>query len=422
MKTKFTLLTIMLALIGLSVNAQSEKCATMKSLEQRIAKDPSVLTRMEQSEVRTQNWIATHSQIKKGQHVITIPVVVHVLWNDPVENITNAQIQSQIDVLNEDFRLLNFDSLPPSHPFWIYTADAEIEFCLASRDPNGNATNGITRTYTDSISFVADGNEKFTATGGKDNWDPTKYLNIWVCNLDGSGGTLGYATFPSDLVAYPDEDGVVINYTAFGYIGTATAPNDLGRTGTHEVGHWLNLRHIWGDEACGDDFCADTPEHEGNNYGCPTFPHRPYNNCIPGTYENGEMYMNYMDYVDDYCMVMFTNDQADRMDAALFGLRAGLLTSLGCGSTVGINEVLLENTFNIYPNPSSGNFTITTNELGPDNISISVYDLLGSRIQKIENIKSFPFKMDLNELSNGIYFFNINSGNKSVTKRLIISK
>ncbi len=331
MKTKL-LLTITLAIFSWNVNAQ-EKCGTMKHWEFIKSKDPDAAKRMQQLEEKTQERIKNFAVQKKKQ-IITIPVVVHVLWNDPIEDISNAQIQSQIDILNEDFRLLNSDSLTDTHPFYYDTDDAEIEFCLAVRDEYGDTTTGITRTYTNSITFIGDGNEKHTATGGKDNWDPTKYLNLWVCNLDGSGGTLGYATFPSDLTTYPDLDGVVIRYEAFGDIGTAGsgsfATNDLGRTATHEVGHWLNLLHIWGDDICGDDFVSDTPEHEDANYNCPAFPHKPFNACIPGTGADGEMYMNYMDYVDDNCMVMFTMGQADRMWDALDIVRDSLFTSRGC--------------------------------------------------------------------------------------------
>jgi len=411
----------MLAIFGLNTQAQTEKCATMQILEKRITKDPSIKLRMEQSEIKTQKWISTNSNAKGGIQPVTIPVVVHVLWNDPIENISAAQIQSQIDILNEDFRLLNSDSLDSSHPFWQLTADTEIEFCLASRDPNGNATTGIIRTYTDSTAFVEMDSPKYTVTGGSDSWDPTQYLNLWVCHLNDGLGLLGYAAFPADLATDPDLDGVVISYTAFGYIGTATAPNDLGRTGTHEVGHWLNLRHIWGDDTCGDDFVADTEIAEAANYGCPTFPHNANSTCGSGV--DGEMYMNYMDYVDDACMNMFTYDQGIRMQSALNGDRAGLLTSLGCSAPTGLlNEVSLENSFEIYPNPSNGNFTVDTHMLKYDNISISVYDILGSKIQKFENIKSFPFKMDLIDLSNGIYYFKINSGDKTITQKVIIAK
>jgi hypothetical protein len=415
-----TTIVLGLIFISLSSKAQSNKCATMTILNERIEKDPAILLRMQQSEIETQKWISANRSAKKTQVLVSIPVVVHVLYNNPTQNISTAQIQSQIDILNDDFGLFNSDSLDNSHPFWQYTADTEIEFCLATRDPNGNATSGITRTYTDSLSFIGDGNEKYTATGGEDNWDPTKYLNIWVCDLSASGGTLGYAAFPSDLVSDPDEDGVVINYTAFGDIGTATAPNDLGRTGTHEVGHWLNLSHIWGDTICGDDFVADTEIAEDANYGCPTFPHNANSTCGSGV--NGEMYMNYMDYVDDYCMVMFTFDQGTRMQSALNGDRAGLLTSLGCSSPSTINEVLLENTFNIYPNPSNGNFIINAQLTKNENVSITLYNLVGAKIQQFDNVNNYPFLMSLNDLPNGSYFIKFNSGNNTITKKVFVSK
>jgi hypothetical protein len=409
MKAKFTLITIFIACFVMGLNAQSEKCATMKHFAKRIAKDPSALTRMEQSELNTQQWIATHpktntkSGLKKVQQIITIPVVVHVIWHEQIENISDAQILSQIVAMNKDFRLLNSDSLPPSHPFWIYTADTGIEFCLAKRDPNGNATNGITRTQTDSITFVGVGNEKFSSTGGKDNWDPTKYLNIWVCNLDGSDGTLGYAAFPSDLSTYPDEDGVVIRYQAFGNIGTVEVPNNLGRTATHEIGHWLNLRHIWGDSFCGDDFVNDTKPAEGDNSACPTFPHNANNSCGAGS--NGEMYMNYMDYVDDNCMNMFTFGQSDRMDAALNGARIGLLSSLGCAAPSNISELYLDNSIEIYPNPSSEKLKIKfTESLNKKNILITT--ALGQTIYsgKIDRNDS---EINIADWQTGIYLIYI---------------
>jgi hypothetical protein len=416
-----------LAICG-NVFAQSEKCATMQVLEKRIQSDPGTLLRMQQTETVSQAWISENKNILKHKNqpksgaLVTIPVVVHVLYNDATENVSYEQIMSQIDGLNEDFRLLNSDSLDDTHPFWSYTADTEIEFCLASIDPNGNATTGITRTFTNVTEFSGDGSEKFTASGGKDNWDPTKYLNIWVCDLSASGGTLGYAAFPSELTAYPDEDGVVIHYQAFGYIGTAGtggfSANDLGRTGTHEVGHWLNLRHIWGDEICGDDFVPDTQIAEDANYGCPTFPQNPWSTC--GSDGDGEMYMNYMDYVDDYCMVMFTYDQGTRMLSTLFGERDGILTSQGCG-TVSVTEYLPENSFNLYPNPSDGNVIINSQIDGSKNVTISLFDLQGNELKTFEN-NSFPFEMNLSELPNGSYLIKFQTGYQSVTKKLFLSK
>jgi hypothetical protein len=248
---------------------------------------------------------------------IKIPVVVHVVYNTAAENISDAQVQSQIVVLNQDYRAVNPDHTSTPTVWTGLVADANIEFELTSVDPAGNATTGITRTTTASTSFSTDDSVKSAATGGADPWPSDKYLNIWVCSL--GNGLLGYAQFPGGPVA---TDGVVILNTAFGTTGTAAAPFNLGRTTTHEVGHWLNLIHIWGDtnDCSGSDQVADTPTQQLPNFGKPTFPHV---SCQNGP--NGDMFMNYMDYVDDDTMVMFTQGQVQRMAATLAGPRASFV-------------------------------------------------------------------------------------------------
>ena len=239
-----------------------------------------------------------------------------MIYNTTSQNISDAQIQSQITVLNQDFRRTNADKTT----LWPQAADSEIQFCLANVDPNGLSTTGITRTQTSVTSFSTNDAMKFSAQGGKDAWNTSKYLNIWVCNI--GGGILGYAQFPGGGSA--STDGVVIGFNYFGTTGTATAPFNKGRTATHEVGHWLNLRHIWGDGPCGtDDFVTDTPESDAANYGCAT----GHVSC--GTVD---MVQNYMDYSDDACMNLFTAGQKARMQAlfATGGLRVGLLSSNGC--------------------------------------------------------------------------------------------
>jgi hypothetical protein len=163
---------------------------------------------------------------------------------------------------------------------------------------------------------------KYSSTGGQDAWNTSDYLNIWVCNL--ASGLLGFATFPG---GNSNTDGVVCDYAYFGNTGTATSPYDLGRTATHEVGHWLNLYHIWGDSYCGNDYVSDTPKHEESNYGCPSYPHA---SSCSGTGSSGEMFMNYMDYTNDACMFMFSTGQKNRMRATLNSSRSSLLSSLGC--------------------------------------------------------------------------------------------
>ncbi len=417
---KKKLLTTMIALVFLNAFAQ-ERCGTVKNWEKRLAEHPELQSKIENSERRTQNWIAKQKNSRQFTDITTIPVVVHVIWNDPVENISNEQIQTQIDVLNEDFSLTNSNALSISHPFYSTTADTKIQFTLAKQDPEGNATEGITRTNTTKTSF--DGNneeEKFTSQGGHDGWDPTKYLNIWVCNLDDSGGVLGYATPPSQLDFFPQYDGVVIRYQSFGTTGTATAPFNLGRTATHEVGHWLNLEHIWGDATCGDDKVDDTVTAKEDNYGCPTFPHNANSSC--GADSNGEMYMNYMDYTDDSCMNMFTNGQALRMQAALAGDRSGILTSQGGQYPLNSNEFISDANVKIAPNPSSGIFTVTIGNTQSNTTNIEVYNQSGALTKHAEYISKNKFEIDLKELANGIYFLKVINAGNTITRKIIISK
>ena len=255
--------------------------------------------------------------------VTTVPVVVHVVHRTASENISDAQVKSQIKVLNRDFRAKNTDKSKVPAPFKSLVGDAKIEFELAKKDPDGNTTTGITRTKTTKPFFTINDDVKSTLTGGIEPWDTKKYLNIWVCTLFGSGGTLlGYAQFPGFP---PETDGVVILNTAFGDTGTAQAPFNKGRTATHEVGHYFNLSHIFGESlfaTCGDtDFVADTPNQFDSNDGTPSFPR-----ITCGNGPNGDMFMNYMDYVDDAAMFMFSKDQVARMQAALTGPRSELGT------------------------------------------------------------------------------------------------
>jgi hypothetical protein len=268
-----------------------------------------------------------HLMVAQGQRamartgVTSIPVVVHVVHNTAQQNISDAQINSQIEVLNRDFRRTNPDIASVPAAFAPLTADARLQFALATKDPQDNPTNGITRTQTARASFTDNDEIKSAGTGGVDAWPADRYLNIWVAPRITSsiGDLLGYAQFPGGAAA---TDGVVILHSAFGTTGTASAPFNRGRTTTHEIGHWLNLRHIWGDDGngCnGSDFVADTPNQAGPNFGTPAFPHVTCNNG-PG----GDMFMNYMDYVDDIAMFMFTAGQVVRMQACLDGDRSSI--------------------------------------------------------------------------------------------------
>jgi hypothetical protein len=252
--------------------------------------------------------LGTDAFLKKAGP-LTIPVVVHVVYNTAEQNISVAQINSQIKVLNKDFQAKNTDKSKVPTPWKGLVGNPNLKFVLAKKDPKGNTTNGITRTQTARTSFGTNNSVKSAATGGANAWPTNRYLNIWVCNL--SGGLLGYAQFPGGPSS---TDGVVIMYKAFGTNGTVAPPFNLGRSATHEIGHFFNLRHIWGDtEDCsGSDMVHDTPNAAGPNFGKPVYPHVT---CTNGP--NGDMFVNYMDYSDDDSMFMFTIEQVARMHAAI---------------------------------------------------------------------------------------------------------
>lgn len=334
---RFSIIACLLAFSLHSINAQ-RSCGQMQGLAQELQDNPALKQQLEEIEKHTQFYSKSNAK-KRVEGIITIPVVVHVVYNHAGENISDAQIQTQLDVLNEDFRRLNTDK----DNLWPQATDAEIEFCLATRDPDGDATCGIIRTYTDSTKFYSKFSMKSTATGGANPWPYQDYLNMWVCDIS---GLLGFARFPG----YSDPelwDGVVTDYRAFGTIGDLKTDFALGRTTTHEIGHWLNLRHIWGDGDCfDDDFVSDTPNSDDHNYGCDI----GHISC-----GSVDMVQNYMDYSDDVCMNLFTIGQKNRM-RALFepgGFRESLLESKGCQGPILGSRVTLTIAFDAYPNDIS---------------------------------------------------------------------
>lgn len=318
MKNKTTLWLLCVLFTGI-IFAQERECSTMENLEYRIQQNPNLQRTMADIETFTQAKVAEMQNNRIDGNIITLPVVVHILYRNNTENISVAQIQSQLDVLNEDFRRTN----PDADNSWSQAADTEIQFCLATVDPNGNATSGITRKSTTRQDWGTSDAMKSTATGGINPWNTSEYLNMWVVPQMTSGGRtiLGYAQFPGGSAA---TDGVVMAYNYFGRVGNVSAPFDGGRTTTHEVGHFLNLRHIWGDSNCGNDFVNDTPTHQTSNSGCPA-----------GRVSCGsvDMYQNYMDYSNDVCMNLFTQGQKNRMRAVLAagGFRRSLALSDKCG-------------------------------------------------------------------------------------------
>src|SRR3954454_15067498 len=289
------------------------QCAAMQEYERMLEEHPTFRTNQRRAEDYTARAVVSGEAQRVAGKVVTIPTVVHVVHKKPKENIDDAQIQSQIEAINLDYHANTSDISKVPVPWTGLVANPKIRFKLATRDPDGKRTDGIVRVKTDRAHFGAGDDVKRAGQGGSTAWPTDAYLNIWVCTL--SGGLLGYAQFPGGPKA---TDGVVILNTAFGTQGTAAAPFNLGRSLTHEVGHWLNLHHIWGDtlDCSGGDKVSDTPNCEGPNFGKPTFP---VITCSNGP--NGDMFMNYMDYVDDDAMFMFTAGQVARMSACLAGPR-----------------------------------------------------------------------------------------------------
>ena len=387
-------------------------CGTMEALEAQLAADPGQVRRMAAIESQTRQLLANPALQRSTAGTVIIPVVVHVLYNTTAQNISDAQVQSQIDVLNEDFRKLNADATKTPGIYAGLAVDANVQFVLAKRDPSGLATTGVIHKSTKTTSWSTNDAVKNSKRGGDNAWDASKYLNLWACNL--GQGLLGYAQFPGGSAA---TDGVVILYSAFGSrakytAGTYTTTYDLGRTATHEVGHWLNLRHIWGDDsgACtGSDLVDDTPNQGAENYGCPVFPHVTCSN-------SGDMSMNYMDYTDDKCMYMFSTGQSTRMNAlfAAGGARVGLLTS--AGGTAPRPALAVETRLSFYPNPATDMLTLDL-PAGADaaRYAVHVYDMRGHEMTEVRY--SGSGQVQVSALPKGLYYVTIGNGAGTTRQR-----
>ncbi|WP_459209391.1 CUB domain-containing protein [Aquimarina rhabdastrellae] len=321
---KITLALSCLLAVGTSFAQQQpliRTCTVDERLEERKLFDPGVEERMARIEAFTQEKLAKMSEEgakSVSGEIITLPVVVHVLYTNTTNNISMAQIESQIDVLNQDFRRTNPDRNNTPSQFSSIAADTQIQFRLATIDPDGNATTGVTRKRVTRTNWIASSRYdrmKKDTEGGVNPWNTSEYLNMWIVpNLvreNGQDGVLGYAQFPGENA---DTDGLVMVHEYFGTTGSAVSPFDGGRTTTHEIGHFLNLRHMWGNVPVGadgctyDDLVSDTPNSDGPNYGC-TPTHRSCGST--------DMVQNYMDYSDDSCMNLFTQGQKNRMRAVL---------------------------------------------------------------------------------------------------------
>jgi len=301
----------------------SEPCGTMFALENQKKNNKGIEKTMLAIEQHTNQILNNKNRVSsKVKEIITIPVIFHIVYKTAAQSLSEERVRSQLDVLNEDFRMqhANVDKTLPI--FKDRAADMEIEFCLAQRDPEGLPTTGIQYYSTSIDTFFFDNQEsiKFSEFGGADSWPSDDYLNIWVCNLE--IGLLGYAQFPG---MEKNKDGVVLDYVHVGRVGTQ--PNIVGRTATHEVGHWLNLRHIWGDGECDDDDdVEDTPPSDTSHGFC----NLNADSCTGD--DEPDMVQNYMDYTEDRCLTLFTKGQKERARAIFEpgGAREAILSSNSC--------------------------------------------------------------------------------------------
>ncbi len=396
-----------------SINGQS-RCGYAE-IEAEVAKSEMFVELRVQQEEDIKDWIRSNMNLARTSREYLIPVVVHVVWNKTEENIDYTQIQHQIEVLNRDFAGLDVpDDLPEE--FETIKARTSIQFCLAIKTPDNQITNGVTRTFTSQTEIGQKYNIYYDELGGKSIWNAEKYLNIWVCNFDDSREGLGFARPPYLITRDSKEkDGVVIDYRAFGMGGTALAPNDRGRTLVHEIAHYLNIRHLWKENTCADDGVEDTPIQAVHYIACPTFPQASCGSI--------DMPMNFMDYVDDSCMHLFTEGQMQRMIAVLNTARRSLIqeNAAVCNFTSGTkNAGLHQKRLNLFPNPVSHTLEIDLS-LGHFLVKYwKISDFLGREIQTgYFSAEDKVGILDVSHLSSGMFYLAMGVGGHLHTGRFI---
>lgn len=408
------LLAILLLMLPGTFKAQADdRCGVNAHRQELYRSNPGLIRKQMELEKWTAQWIAENGASLSPRSVITIPVVVHIVWNQTPQNITDEQVFSQIEVLNQDFQASNTEVPGIPAIFKNLVANVEIEFCLASLDPNGNPTSGITRTFTDNpVGIGGTTAIHYTSMGGRNAWDTERYLNIWVAKFAGSVG--GTASFPGE--GPPEEDGLEIDYRQFGKTGLSP-PYHLGRTATHEMGHYFNLEHLWGphiNDCCGNDFVDDTPPS------CETYlqkcPIAPAITCT-----SPDMFMNYMFYTDDACMGMFTLGQKMRMLATLNGPRSGLLGSIGC-QTVAVNEPKEKAEITIFQNPAVDQFSFILKSSKPFGWNAVLFDSFGKAQIRDSIIPGSLKEMDVSQLASGVYWLQLENEGNVLTKKIVVMR
>jgi len=422
---------LLLAVCGsFTITAQTvKKCLSKEAIVYQDQLTPGYANQVnEQFEIAKQ-WAQNNNPTRS---VYTIPVVFHVVYNSASENLPDSVILNQLAGLNADYGRFNADTTNMRSEFQPVAGATQVQFILAGIDPNGNPTSGITRTSTATTSFgsfnvfFGDFTDvekvKSTADGGIDAWDQTRYLNIWVCDMSINGQTLllGYATPPDNLPNWPVGsnpdlgDGVVLQYQIVG----SNNPNDLGvanydvlgRTATHEIGHYLGLRHIWGDGDCTmDDGIDDTPNAtDASQQDCDTTK----NTCnadVVGLGDLHDMIENFMDYSAETCQNSFTRHQVDLMHGVLENQRYDLVHN----NPAGLEELTI--VVNCFPNPTTGLLTLTSNN--PIS-TVTVSDLNGKSLN-VYSIHATKAVLDLSVFHSGMYVFSITHTNGMVSQQRV---
>ena len=438
---------LLLALCGsalcMTQTHAQEKCLTNFLLQKSIAAHPELAAAREHYKAHSQQQaelFAKQKTLYKTTAPVSIPVVFHVVLSSSRQVLVGGasgilqRAIDQINVLNEDFNGTNSDRNKTPTPFVPFLGSPDISFGFAHRKPDGTSTNGVEITTTSVSTFSALINNgslpKSSATNGADPWDPNKYLNIWIVDIAESG-VLGYTIPPSFIgMGYSLQDiGVVIDFGAFGKRGGAIqffspSVNDRGRTATHEVGHFFELEHTFGDgsgcpPATSDDGIADTPPQDDPIYGAPLFPQTDA--CTP--IAPGVMFMNFVDYTDDSAMYMFTKGQAIYMQTKL---TTGILHSLTLHPELfdwptATTDIEKEKRIEIYPNPASGKFTVSLNQAN-DLQRISVVNMMGQNVYSIVPADSIinNYDVDLTGMSKGVYMVQCTFARGTITKKIIL--
>lgn len=404
---------VVFALISQLTYGQNS-CASYQYQQEQIQKDPALAQRLLEVTSGMRNTVAqeivseTNNATIAGMNIIRIPVVVHIVYNTTTQNISDAQVLSQIDVLNQEFRKKHKDTANIPAIFKSRAADCYIEFSLATVTPKGDATNGIVRKKTSYNMFGLDDKVKSSNTGGDDAWDSDKYLNIWVCNT--VTGLNGYSSVFGGPKA---KDGIVLRYEAFGTQGAVVAPTNKGRTAVHELGHWMGLKHIWGDQTCGNDGIDDTPAQSAPTRGCPTGTVVSCTNAGVGN-----MYNNYMDLTNDECTNMFTLGQREKMRSA-FAVGAphyALLNSTGASAVPMVQSssvvtaetsTAVKNVVQLYPNPATSAVTLdVTKDESLLGKFVTIHNQIGQQVMQIKIAQTHTV-LNISSLKEGMYFVKV---------------